>query len=88
MRHTESPARKLPTHPEPRWAGDTDPGVYESLLDIGPKKGRCHKLINEYHCIPICFVIFCILVYALGYLTGYVSTHHCGDPDGSENYYL
>ena len=83
MRHTESPARKLG---EPQWDRKND--VYESLLDIEPKKGICHKLMNKYHCIPICFVIFCILVYALGYLTGYVSTHHCDDPDGSENYYL
>ena len=76
MRRTETLARKLPEHHEPRWGTG---GLYESLLDIGPKKGRCHKLINEYHCIPICFVIFCILVYVLGYLTGYISNHHCDD---------
>ena len=74
MRHTESLARKYPAQPE---AGSRE--LYESLLDIEPKKGRCHKLINEYHCIPICFVIFCILVYVFGYLTGYISNHHCDD---------
>ena len=80
MRHTESLARKFPAATEPLWARDTkQTNLYESLLDIGPKKGRCHKLINEYHCIPICFVIFCILVYVFGYLTGYISNHHCDD---------
>ena len=72
MRQTEPYARTLPV-PESQLE------VYESLIDIKPKKGIYHKLTNEYNCIPICLVILCFLVYALGYLTGYISNYHCDD---------